>query len=93
MERILTVDLYGTALVLEEPAHVIAAGGAGAVIASQSRHRLPALTPEGAAALATTPVEELLSLPMLQTRSAQRRPARLPGLQACQRRCVCGPKL
>ena len=63
---ILHVDLYGTALILEEFGNVIAAGGAGVVIASQSGHRLPALTPEQDKALATTPVEELLSLPMLQ---------------------------
>jgi NAD(P)-dependent dehydrogenase (short-subunit alcohol dehydrogenase family) len=63
---ILAVDLYGTALVLEEFGNVIAAGGAGVVIASQSGHRLPALTPEEDAALATTPADELLSLPMLQ---------------------------
>ncbi len=66
IERILNVDLYGTALVLEEFGQVIAAGGAGVVIASQSGHRLPALTPQEDAALATTPVEDLLSLPMLQ---------------------------
>ena len=63
---ILHVDLYGTALILEEFGNVIAAGGAGIVIASQSGHRLPALTPQQDKALATTPVEELLSLPMLQ---------------------------
>jgi len=63
---ILAVDLYGTALVLEEFGNVIAAGGAGVVIASQSGHRLPALTAEQDAALATTPVDELLQLPMLQ---------------------------
>ena len=63
---ILKVDLYGTALVLEEFGNVIARGGAGVVIASQSGHRLPALTPEENKALATTPTEELLALPMLQ---------------------------
>jgi NAD(P)-dependent dehydrogenase (short-subunit alcohol dehydrogenase family) len=63
---ILKVDLYGTALVLEEFGEVIARGGAGVVIASQSGHRLPALTPEQDKALATTPTEELLALPMLQ---------------------------
>ena len=63
---ILKVDLYGTALVLEEFGNVIARGGAGVVIASQSGHRLPALTIEQNKALATTPVEELLSLPFLQ---------------------------
>jgi len=63
---ILTVDLYGTALVLEEFGNVIASGGAGVVISSQSGHRLPALTVEQNTALATTPVEELLDLPFLQ---------------------------
>ena len=65
-ELILNVDLYGTALVLEEFGRVIAPGGAAVVIASQSGHRLPALTAEEDAALATTPVEDLLALPMLQ---------------------------
>jgi NAD(P)-dependent dehydrogenase (short-subunit alcohol dehydrogenase family) len=63
---ILKVDLYGTALVLEEFGHVIARGGAGVVIASQSGHRLPPLSIEQNKALATTPVEELLNLPFLQ---------------------------
>jgi len=63
---ILKVDLYGTALVLEEFGNVIARGGAGVVTASQSGHRLPALTPEQNKALATTPADELLALPMLQ---------------------------
>jgi len=52
--------------VLEEFGNVIARGGAGVVIASQSGHRLPPLSAEQNAALATTPVEELLDLPMLQ---------------------------
>jgi NAD(P)-dependent dehydrogenase (short-subunit alcohol dehydrogenase family) len=63
---ILKVDLYGTALVLEEFGNVIARGGAGVVIASQSGHRLPPLTVEQNKALATAPVEELLSLTFLQ---------------------------
>ena len=65
-ETILKVDLYGTALVLEQFGKAIARGGAGVVIASQSGHRLPPLTVEQNLALATTPVEELLELPMLQ---------------------------
>lgn len=63
---ILKVDLYGTALILEEFGHVIATGGAGVIIASQSGHRLPPLTVEQNKAMATTPVEELLNLPFLQ---------------------------
>jgi NAD(P)-dependent dehydrogenase (short-subunit alcohol dehydrogenase family) len=65
-KAILTVDLYGTALVLEVFGSVMAPGGAGVVIASQSGHRLPALLPEQDKALAMTPVEELLALPFLQ---------------------------
>ena len=65
-EAILAVDLYGTALVLEEFGNVIARGGAGVVIASQSGHRLAALTAEQNSALATTPADDLLTLPMLQ---------------------------
>jgi NAD(P)-dependent dehydrogenase (short-subunit alcohol dehydrogenase family) len=65
-ETILKVDLYGTALLLEEIGNMIAAGGSGVVIASQSGHRLPPLSVEQNSALATTPVEELLRLPFLQ---------------------------
>jgi len=65
-EAILAVDLYGTAVVLEEFGNVIGRGGAGVVIASQSGHRLGALIPEQNVALATTPADELLKLPMLQ---------------------------
>jgi NAD(P)-dependent dehydrogenase (short-subunit alcohol dehydrogenase family) len=54
------------ATILEEFGNVIARGGSGVVIASQSGHRLPALTIEQNKALATTPVEELLGLPFLQ---------------------------
>jgi NAD(P)-dependent dehydrogenase (short-subunit alcohol dehydrogenase family) len=63
---ILRVDLYGTALVLELFGEVIAKGGSAIVIASQSGHRLPALSAEQNQALALTPVEALLALPMLQ---------------------------
>ena len=63
---ILAVDLYGTALVLEEFGNVIVKGGAGVVIASQSGHRLGALTADQNKALATTPADALLALPFLQ---------------------------
>lgn len=63
---ILRVDLYGTAVVLEEFGNVIAEGGSAIVIASQSGHRLPALSAEQNKALATTPADDLLALPMLQ---------------------------
>ncbi|ERI49746.1 short-chain dehydrogenase [Pseudomonas sp. EGD-AK9] len=65
-ETILAVDLYGTALVLEEFGNVIAAGGSAVVIASQSGHRLGALSAEQNEALARTPADELLSLSFLQ---------------------------
>jgi NAD(P)-dependent dehydrogenase (short-subunit alcohol dehydrogenase family) len=65
-ETILRVDLYGVALVLELFGAVIAQGGSGVVIASQSGHRLPPLSIEQNKALATTPVEDLLALPFLQ---------------------------
>jgi NAD(P)-dependent dehydrogenase (short-subunit alcohol dehydrogenase family) len=63
---ILRVDLYGTAVILEEFGSVIAPGGSGVVIASQSGHRLGALTEEQNEALAITPADELLALPWLQ---------------------------
>ena len=63
---ILSVDLNGTALVLEEFGNIVARGGSCVVIASMSGHRLPALTAEQDKALATTPADELLALPMLQ---------------------------
>lgn len=66
IEAILHVDLYGTAVLLEEVGKVIAEGGVGITISSQSGHRMPALTPEEDRLLAMTPTEELLKLPMLQ---------------------------
>lgn len=65
-ETILQVDLYGTALVLECFGHVIASGGSGLVIASQSGHRLPPLSPAQNKLLATTETEALLALDFLQ---------------------------
>ena len=66
IETILKVDLYGTAVLLEEVGKVIKPGGVGVTISSQSGHRMPALTPEADELLATTPTEELHSLDMLQ---------------------------
>jgi NAD(P)-dependent dehydrogenase (short-subunit alcohol dehydrogenase family) len=66
IEAILRVDLYGTALVLELFGDAMAPGGSGVVIASQSGHRLPALTLEQDKALAMTPPEELLGLDFIQ---------------------------
>lgn len=66
IETILKVDLYGTAVLLEETGRIIARGGTGVTISSQSGHRMAALTPEQDRLLAMTPADELLSLPMLQ---------------------------
>ena len=66
VETILNVDLYGTAVLMEEVGKVIAPGGVGVTISSQSGWRMPALTAEEDALLATTPTEELLSLEILQ---------------------------
>lgn len=66
IEAILKVDLYGTAVLLEEVGKVIAEGGAGVTISSQSGWRMHQLTPEQDRALATTPTEELLSLDILK---------------------------
>ena len=66
IEAILKVDLYGTAVLLEEVGKVIAPGGVGVTISSQSGHRMKQLTPEEDEQLACTPAEKLLELPLLQ---------------------------
>ena len=66
IEAILKVDLYGTAVLLEEVGKVIAPGGVGVTISSQSGHRMKQLTPEEDEQLACTLTEELLKLPLLQ---------------------------
>lgn len=66
VEAILKVDLYGTAVLLEEVGKVIAPGGVGVTISSQSGHRMKQLTPREDEQLACTPTEELLSLEILQ---------------------------
>jgi NAD(P)-dependent dehydrogenase (short-subunit alcohol dehydrogenase family) len=65
-ERVLAVDLYGSALVFEAFGEVIAEGGAGLIISSMAGHMLPPLTPEQNKALAFTPADELLDLPVLK---------------------------
>lgn len=69
IETILKVDLYGTAVLLEEAGKVIAPGGVGVHISSQSGHRMPALSPQEDELLACTPAEELLSLDILQPKN------------------------
>ncbi|MDE7176889.1 MAG: SDR family oxidoreductase [Lachnospiraceae bacterium] len=66
VSAILKVDLYGTAVLLEEVGKVIAQGGVGVTISSQSGHRMKQLTPEEDEQLAMTPTEELLDLAILQ---------------------------
>lgn len=66
IEGVLKVDLYGTAVVFDEFADVIAPGGAGLIISSMAGHMLPALPPEQDQALIHTPTEDLLALPFLQ---------------------------
>ena len=66
VSEILRVDLYGTSVLLEEFGKVIAEGGSGVIISSQSGHRLPALPEDQNAALATIDVEKLLQLPFIQ---------------------------
>lgn len=66
IETILKVDLYGTAVLLEEVGRVIKPGGTGVTISSQSGHRMPALSPAEDELLALTPTEELLALDLLR---------------------------
>lgn len=69
IEAILKVDLYGTAVLLEEVGKVIAGGGVGVTISSQSGWRMPQLTAQEDTALATAPTEGLLSLEILQPKN------------------------
>lgn len=71
IEQILKVDLYGTAVLLEEVGKVIMNGGTGVTISSQSGKRMPQLTPEEDRLLACTPTEELLSLEILQPQNIE----------------------
>lgn len=64
--RVLEVDLYGSAVVFDEFEKVIAQGGAGLIVSSMAAHMMPALPPEQNHALAYTPTDELLALPLLQ---------------------------
>jgi NAD(P)-dependent dehydrogenase (short-subunit alcohol dehydrogenase family) len=64
-ERVLAVDLYGSAVVFEEFRRVIAPGGAGLIISSMAGHMAAPLSKEDDHALAFTPADELLALPVL----------------------------
>ena len=71
IETILKVDLYGTAVLLEEVGKVIAKGGTGITVSSQSGHRMGALSAAEDEQLATTPCEDLLKLPLLQVENVK----------------------
>lgn len=71
IEAILNVDLYGTAVLLEEVGKVIKEGGCGITISSQSGHRMKQLTPIEDEQLATTSTEELLNLEILQPKNIE----------------------
>lgn len=62
VSEILRVDMYGTSVLLEEFGKVIAEGGSGIVISSQSGHRLPALSTAQNEKLAMSSPEALLEL-------------------------------
>lgn len=66
IDVILKVDLYGTAVLLEEVGKVIREGGTGVIISSQSGHRMKQLGAVIDEQLATTPTEDLLDLEVLQ---------------------------
>jgi NAD(P)-dependent dehydrogenase (short-subunit alcohol dehydrogenase family) len=71
IDVILKVDLYGTAVLLEEIGKVIKQGGVGVTISSQSGHRMPALSAKDDELLAMTPTDELLDLNILQPQNIQ----------------------
>lgn len=71
IEAILNVDLYGTAVLLEEVGKVIEPGGVGVTISSQSGFRMKQLTPKEDEQLACTPTEELLNLDLLKVENIQ----------------------
>ena len=65
------MDLYGTAVLLEEVGKVISEGGVGVTISSQSGWRMEQLTALEDEQLACTPTEELLDLEILQSENIQ----------------------
>ncbi len=73
-------------MLLEEAGKLVGPGSSGLVVASQSGHRMPALTPEEDEQLAMTPTEELLSLPLLARENVR------DTLHACQLAKRCNVK-
>ena len=88
VEAILKVDLYGTAVLLEEVGKVIREGGVGVTISSQSGHRMPTLTPEEDEQLACTPAEELLELDILQPENIRDTPHAYQMAKRCNEKRV-----
>ena len=88
VEAILKVDLYGTAVLLEEVGKVIAPGGVGVTISSQSGHRMKQLTPEEDEQLASTPAEKLLQLPLLQPENIRDTLHAYQLAKRCNEKCV-----
>jgi NAD(P)-dependent dehydrogenase (short-subunit alcohol dehydrogenase family) len=66
VEKVLEVDLYGSAVVFEEFGKVIASGGAGLIISSMAGHMMRQLPEEDERQLAHAPADQLLALPCLQ---------------------------
>jgi NAD(P)-dependent dehydrogenase (short-subunit alcohol dehydrogenase family) len=64
-DRVLAVDLYGSAVVFEEFERVIAPGGAGLIVSSMAGHMLAGLPAEQEHDLAFAPADELLAKPFL----------------------------
>ena len=88
IEAILKVDLYGTAVLLEEVGKVIREGGVGVTISSQSGHRMPTLTLEEDEQLACTPAEELLELDILQPENIRDTPHAYQMAKRCNEKRV-----
>ena len=66
VDKVLHVDLYGSAVVFEEFERVIAPGGAGLIISSMAGHMMRPLSEEQEKQLAHLPADELLDLAFLK---------------------------
>jgi len=64
-DRVLAVDLYGSAVVFEEFERVIAPGGAGLIVSSMAGYMSAGLPAEQEHDLAFAPADELLAKPFL----------------------------
>ncbi len=66
VEKVLEVDLYGSAVVFEEFGKVVASGGAGLIVSSMAGHMMRQLPEDDETQLAHVPADKLLALPCLQ---------------------------